>query len=244
MASPTFAVGLATRRIYLPVKTLESLIPESKQDALVVLLVLLQTFYCFWEVFYSGCRLPLILPSIGILVIVILALPSYLHGRGWAWALIFLFTLYILHQAILLKNRWDWDFDSYVPKWIALLDLTASALCLRFMASTAKTHSIDRLEFARVLDAIAIAVGVIYVKGGFSPLGLWPWDLIRGYVNWDFIVGESALQPWMILALLWTCYAGGYVISWIYAKTNSLVSGNQGASTGSFQNAISWKHEN
>ena len=213
---------LATRRIYLPVKTLESLIPESKQDALVVLLVLLQTFYCLWEVFYWSSYLPLMLPSIGIFVIVIVALPSYLNGRRWAWALIFLFSLYILHQAIFLENRWDWDFDLYVPKWIALLDLTASALCLRFMASTAKTHSIDRLEFARVLGAVAIAVGAIYVKGGLSPLGLWPWALIRGYADWDFIVGESALQPWMILALLWTCYAGLCLASWIYTQTASL----------------------
>ncbi len=89
------------------------------------------------------------------------------------------------------------------------------------MASTAKTHSIDRLEFARVLGSVAIAVGAIYVKGGFSPFGLWPWDLIRGYVNWDFIVGESALQPWMILALLWTCYAGLCLASWIYTQTAS-----------------------
>jgi hypothetical protein len=212
---------LATRRIYLPVKTLESLIPESKQDALVVLLVLLQSFYCFWEVFYSGSRLALMLPSLGTLLIVIVALSSYLKGRRWAWALIFLFSLYILHQAILLENRWDWDFDPYVPKWIALLDLTASALCLRFMASNAKTHSIDRLEFARVLGAIAIAVGVIYAQGGFSPWGLWPWDLIRGYVNWDFIVEGSALQPWMILALLWTCYAGLCLASWIYTQAAS-----------------------
>jgi hypothetical protein len=231
----TIALILITSRIYLPIQTLESFVPKPKRDVIVMFLVGLQLIYfcmnvyadlAYFKTLWSKYTLPQIVICIALIPIVW----GYIRGMRWAWALVFLFSIYILHEAILLKNEWNWlvDSNSLIPRWIALLEVFASSLCLRFLASTTKTHSINGLVFTRVLGAVAIVVGIIYARAVyFSLWSYWLrdliWDLIGGYVTWGFIVGESALQPWMILALLWTCYAGICLASWIYMQTVSSI---------------------
>ncbi len=185
---------------------------KSRLDAVVVFLVFLQITYCYWEVFISfggvyGWRA--ILPTIATYSIIFVALPGYVRGQKWAWAMIFLFSLYILHQTFVLKLYWHGGIEHS----FAVTEIIASALCLRILSSTAKDHSICRGEFAKVLGAIAIAIAVIFVRGNYFPPGR---DILVPTVSpWLFIESMSQITAWRMLMLFWCCYAGICLIVWI-----------------------------
>jgi hypothetical protein len=188
---------------------------KTRPDAAVVFLVFLQIAYCCWEVFFSFpgiYPLRVKLPAIVIYAIILFALPGYIHGHKWAWAMIFLFSLYILHQTFILKLYWHNGMERY----LAILEIVASALCLRILSSTAKDHSICRREFAKVLGAIAIAVAVIFVRGNYIP----PFSSIfaPSFSPWVSIESKSQITAWRMLMLVWCCYAGISLIAWITAR--------------------------
>jgi len=128
--------------------------------------------------------------------------------------MIFLFSLYILHQAFLLRLYWN-DGTEHS---LALLELVASAVCLRILSSTAKNHFICRGEFAKVLGAIAMAAAVIFVRGSYFP------PIRNLYIPsfsispWVVIETMSQITAWRMLMLLWCCYAGICIIAWIAAR--------------------------
>jgi hypothetical protein len=190
--------------------------PKSRLDTVVVFLVLLQIVYCCWEVFTlhpKGSPWQFMLPSIAIYAIILFALPGYIRGQKWAWAMIFLFSLYVLHQTIILNQHWH----DGIERSLALLEFVASPLCLWILSSTAKNHSICRQEFAKVLGAIAVTVAVIFVRGNyFSPIvGL---QFVRSFSPWVFIEAMSQITAWRMLMLLWCSYAGICIIAWIAAR--------------------------
>jgi hypothetical protein len=152
------------------------------------------------------------LPAIATYSIIIFALPGYIRGQRWAWAMIFLFSLYILHQAIILKLYWHGGIEHS----FAIVEIVASALCLRILSSTAKNHSICRQEFAKVLGAIAIAIAVIFVRGNYFP----PISVMVPSVcsPWVSIETMSQITAWRMLMLLWCSYAGICILAWIAAR--------------------------
>jgi len=147
-----------------------------------------------------------------IYAIIFFALPGYVRGQKWAWAMIFLFSLYILHQTFILKLY----LHGGMERSLAILEIVASALCLRILSSTAKSHSICRGEFAKVLGAIAIAVAVIFVRGNYFP------PISKMFVPtvspWLSIESMSQITAWRMLMLFWCCYAGICLIVWITAR--------------------------
>lgn len=192
--------------------------PKSKLDTAVVLLVFLQIVYCYWEAFlFLGTPRfypwRFLLPAIATYAIILFALPGYIRGQKWAWAMIFLFSLYILHQTFILKLYGQRGMEGS----LAILEIVVSALCLRILSSTAKDHSIVRGEFAKVLGAIALAVAVIFVRGNYFSPNV---DLVVPSVSpWLVIESNSQFTAWRMLMLLWCCYAGLCIIAWITAHT-------------------------
>ncbi len=186
---------------------------KSRVDAAVVFLVCLQIAYCYWEIFICfGGVYPwrAILPAIATYSIIVFALLGYMRGQKWAWAMIFLFSLYILHQTLILK------LYGGIERSFAIAEIIASALCMRILSSTAKDHSIGWREFAKVLSGIAIAVAVIVVRGNYFP----PFsDMPNTTVSkWVFIELMSQITAWRMLLLFWCCYAGICLIIWIAAR--------------------------
>jgi len=186
--------------------------PKSRLDTVVVFLVLLQIVYCCWELF-TRLAWQFMLPSIATYAIVIFALPSYIRGRKWAWAMIFFFSLYIMHQTIILKLYWHGGIEHS----FAIVEIIASALCLRILSSTAKNHSICRMEFAKVLGAIAMTVAVIFVRGHYFPpiSGI---IIPSDFSPWVSIETLSQITAWRMLILLYFSYAGICIIAWIAAR--------------------------
>jgi hypothetical protein len=186
--------------------------PKSRLDAAVVILVLLQMPYGCYEILQQQYSFA----SITIYVAVILALPAYVRVSKWAWALLFLFSVYILHSAIILYHNWYYAMDAY-PRWLALLQFGVSPLCLRTLGSQAKSHSIDIHEFAKVLGAIAIAAGLIFVRGKYFPAfaGI---EFPRPVMRWEYLVEYAGFWWWRRLLLLCCCYAGICVFTWVAAR--------------------------
>jgi hypothetical protein len=190
--------------------------PKSRLDTVVVLLVLLQFLYCCWELFTlhpKGLPWRFMLPSIATYTIIVFALPSYIRGQKWAWAMIFLFSVYILHQTIILKLYWH----SGIEKSFAIVEIVASVLCLRILSSTAKNHCICRKELAKVLGAIAVTVAVIFVRGNYFPPI--PGVIIPSdFSSWVSIETMSQITAWRMLMLLYCSYAGIFIVAYIAAR--------------------------
>jgi hypothetical protein len=188
---------------------------KSRLDAVVVILVFLQIAYCYWEPFISFRGVypwRVILPAIATYSIIIFALPGYMRGQKWAWAMIFLFSLYILHQTFILRLYWHGGIEHS----FAIAEIVASALCMRILSSTAKDHSIGWWEFSKVLSAIAIAEAVIFVRGNYFPSDSTMFTTTVS--QWVFIESMSQITAWRMLLLFWCCYAGICLIIWIAAR--------------------------
>ncbi len=186
---------------------------KSKVDVAVVLLVCLQIAYCYWEVFICfGGAYPwrAILPPITTYSIIVFALLGYMRGQKWAWAMIFLFSLYILHQTFILR------LYGGIERSFAITEIIASALCMRILSSTAKDHSIGWWEFSKVLSAIALAVAVIFVRGNYFPPDSTMFTTTVS--QWVFIEMMSQMTAWRMLLLFWCCYAGICIIIWIASR--------------------------
>jgi hypothetical protein len=153
------------------------------------------------------------LPLIATYTIIIFALPSYIRGQKWAWAMIFLFSVYVLHQTIIVKLYWH----SGIEKSFAIVEIVASALCLGILSSTAKNHCICRKELAKVLGAIAATAAVIFVRGNyFPPIP----DVIisSAFPSWVSIETLSQIAAWRMLMLLYCSYASIFIIAYIAAR--------------------------
>ncbi len=190
--------------------------PKSRFDTAVVFLVFLQIAYCCWEVFLSPSGVypwRVMLPAIATHSIIIFALPGYIRGQKWAWAMIFLFSLYILHQTFILKLY----LHGGIEHSFAIVEIVASALCLRILSSTAKNHSICRKEFAKVLGAIAMTVSVIFLRGNYFPPILLD-RFASAFSAWGSIEVMSQITAWRMLLLLYCSYAGICIIAWITAQ--------------------------
>jgi hypothetical protein len=199
-------------------KLIERFTPKSKLDAVVLFLVLLQMVYCLWELSTH----PLKYMLLGVYAIVFFALPAYLRGKKWAWALIFLFSVYILHQAIFLKHNWYYESSYPSPLWLAILLIIASPLCLRVLGAGAKSHSIDRREFGKVLGAIALFAIIIFIRANLLSPGEAHYG--RPLTRWEYLVYAKVFRwesDWMILALLWLSYAAIAIVFGICRKKKS-----------------------
>ncbi len=188
--------------------------PKSRLDTVAVFLVLLQIIYCCWELFTLHPKsLPwhFMLLSIATYAIIIFALPGYIRGKKWAWAVIFLFSLYILHQTFILK------LYGGLERSFTIVEIIVSVLCLRILSSTAKGHSICRKEFVKILVAIAIAVAVIFVRGNyFSPFV--GHQFVSAFSRWVSMEAMSQITAWKMLLLLYCSYAGICIIALIAAR--------------------------
>jgi hypothetical protein len=186
--------------------------PTPKLNAAIVFLVLLQMAYACYEIREQRYGIA----SIAIYVAVIVALPGYIRGSKWAWAMLFLFSVYILHEAIFLYHNWYYSPDAY-PRWLAVLQFAVSPLCLRVLGSGANSHSIDKQEFAKVFGSIPIAAGLIFIRGKyFSPFTCI--EFSRPVKRWEYLVDYSGFGWWRTLLLLWCCYAGICIMTWVTAR--------------------------
>ena len=190
--------------------------PKSRLDWAVVLLVLLQMFYVCWEIVWQQYRYE----PIAVYLCVLLVLPCYMRGSGWAWAMLFLFSVHILHEAIFLYHNWYYDNDAY-PRWLAFLQFAASPLCLRILALRVKDYSVDWGEFSRVLGAIAITAVLIFIRGAyFSPFACI--EFSRPVSRWEYLVDYSGFTLCWTLLLLWCCYAAISTVTWLAARHLSI----------------------
>jgi hypothetical protein len=189
---------------------------KSRLDTVAVLLVLFQFLYCCWELSTlhpKGVPWQIMLPVIATYAIIIFALPSYIRGQKWAWAMLFLFSIYVLHQTIIVKFYWH----SGIEQSFAIVEIVASALCLRILSSTAKNHSICRQEFAKVLGAIAVTVAVIFIRGNYFPPipGI---IITSGFSSWVSMETMSQITAWRMLLLLYGSYAGIFTVAFIASR--------------------------
>jgi hypothetical protein len=188
---------------------------KSRLDKVAVLLVLFQFLYCCWEfstLHPKGVPWQIMLPVIAAYAIIIFVLPSYIRGQKWAWAVLFLFSTYVLHQTIIVKFYWH----SGIEQSFAIVEIVTSALCLRILSSTAKGHSISRHEFAKVFGAIALAVAVIFIRGNCFPPN--PGIVASGFSSWVSMETMSQITAWRMLLLLYASYAGILTIAFIAAR--------------------------
>ncbi len=183
---------------------------SSRLDLFVAVLVLLQMSYGVWEIHYQQYSFA----SIAIYATAILTLLAYMRGNKMAWGMLFMFCLYILHEAICLYHNWYYAMDDY-PRWLAVLQFAVAPVCLRVLAARTKSHSINRHEFAKVLGAVAIAAGMIFIRGKYFPAfgGI---EMSRPVKMWEYLVDYSGFALWRTLLLMWCCYAGISILVWTY----------------------------
>lgn len=186
--------------------------PKSRLDAVVVFLVLIQMAYGCYEIH----ELQYSIASISIYMTAIVSLLGYNSGNKWAWAILFLFSVYILHSAIFLYHNWYYAHDSYC-RWLAVLQFAVSPLCLRVLGSGVKSHSINRQEFAKIIGAIAITAGLIFIRGAYFPAFV-SIEFPRPVKRWEYLVEYSGFWWWKTLLLLWCCYAGICIVAWVTAR--------------------------
>jgi hypothetical protein len=189
---------------------------KSRLDTIAVLLVLFQFLYCCWELFTlhpQNIPWQIMLPLIATYAIIIFTLPGYFRGQKWAWAMLFLFSIYVLHQTIIVKFYWHGGIEQF----FAIVEIVASALCLRILSSTAKSHSICRKEFAKVLGTIAITIAVIFVRGNYFP-PIYDIVIPSIFSSRVFVETMSQITAWRMLILLYCSYAGIFIIAFIAAR--------------------------
>jgi hypothetical protein len=183
--------------------------PKSKLDCVLVLLVLIQIVYACWEIMWQQYSYQ----PIAVYLCVLLVLPCYMRGSRWPWAMLFLFSVHILHAAIFLYHNWYYNNDAY-PRWLAILQFAASPLCLRVLGSQAKEHSIDWGEFAKVLGAIAITAGLIFIRGEYFPAFACI-EFSRPVKRWEYLVDYSGFSLCWTLLVLWCSYSVISVLAWL-----------------------------
>jgi len=190
--------------------------PKSKLDTAAVFLVILQWLYCAWELVTlhpKGLPWQFMLPAVATYSLIVFALPGYFRGKQWAWDLIFLFSVYVLHQAIIMKLYWHGGIEQS----FAVVEIVASLLCLRILCSAAKLHSICRKEISKVLGAIAVTLAVIFVRGEYFPPI--PDVIVSSFsLSWVSVETMSQITAWRMLLLLYCGYAGIFMITFITAR--------------------------
>jgi hypothetical protein len=94
----------------------------------VVLLVFIEMSYACWEIVWQQYGYQPIVVYFYLLWV----LPCFLRGSRWAWGMLFLFSVHILHEAIFLYHSWYYSNDAYSrmacdPAICSITDMSASA---------------------------------------------------------------------------------------------------------------------